>query len=324
MENPVVGHVYFRCPDPYQWTLDEETDELSRDVPILDCLKCSLTRPERTCHWDFTDLVDRIDRSPMYASFTPSKMLGCVREQWYRMNTAYAIDPQSKHAMVRGTRWHSGAEVGANVKIDGQPITDFLLSEVTVVRLLDVPWKGRVLTLPITVRPDKVYPQLGLIHDDKTRGYLQSQNKEAIAPPTSEDYRFQLSVGAWAWADPWVAVYPDQRTDHVPEPLIIHTGQITYRDAQKQVRVGEIPLIPDEALEDRMVEECQRQLALYDDNYKAPHLEGDAAWRCGNCPFSQGNGGECPGVPEKKAPAPRKKPVAPTFTPRSTRSRLTV
>lgn len=275
-----MAHKWFVCPDELMATVDDR-GEVSNLVEIHDCLTCSVSRANRACQWDFADLTLRLDRSATYASFTPSKMLGCDKELWFKQHVDYAVNPEHRNAMVRGTRAHSALEV---------PHPN-IIGEVTVVRYLDVPWQGRVLRLPITVRPDKVYPFLGLIHDDKTRAYLQTTNKLPVAPPYAPDYAFQLSVGAWAWGQPAFTI--DGHGVHVDPPAIaVTTGQITYRDSTKQIRVP-YELLDFDVLEGVMRARCQDLLRIYDLDAEPGPLVGDDQWKCKTCPFLPANGGAC-------------------------------
>lgn len=275
-----MAHKWFVCPDELMATVDDDGN-VSNLVEIKDCLTCSVSRANRACQWDFADLTLRLDRSATYASFTPSKMLGCDKELWFKQHVDYAVNPEHRNAMVRGTRAHSSLEV---------PHPD-IIGEVTVVRYLNVPWKGEVLRLPITVRPDKVYPLLGLIHDDKTRAYLQTTNKLPVAPPFTFDYAFQLSVGAWAWGNPAFCI--DEQGVHVDPPaIVIGSGQITYRDSTKQIRVP-YEILPFNKLEEVMVQRCQDLLKIYDDDVEPGPLTDDSVWKCKTCPFLPANGGSC-------------------------------
>lgn len=276
-----MPQVSFICPDEMMWTVEDD-GEVTNHVPVQDCLDCSVKRPDRSCNWDFADLTLRLDRDVRYASFTPSKMLGCAREQWYRINTDYPVEPGSRHAMVRGTRTHAALEV---------PHPD-ILAEVTVVRYLPFQWKGQELSLPITVRPDKVYPQHGLIHDDKTRGYLPVKDGVPLLPDINAEYTFQLSVGAWAWADPAYAVFPDRGVDLNMPPLHIDRGQIIFRDSTKQIKQA-YPIFDFAWLEDEMRRRIEPYMALYDDNVQAPPLTGAETWRCKTCPHHKSNYGDC-------------------------------
>jgi hypothetical protein len=277
-----MPQVSFVCPDEMMWTVQDD-GIVTNQVPIDDCLECSIKRPQRTCPWDFADLTLRLDRSVGYASFNPSKMLGCPREHWYRINTDYPVDPGTRHAMVRGTRTHAALEV---------PHQD-ILAEVTVVRYLPVQWKGKNLQLPITCRADKVYPQQGLIHDDKTRSYIAQRNGEAIPPEINPEYTFQLSVGAWCWKKPAYCSSPEGGVNLNPLPIEITRGQIIFRDSTKQIKQL-YPLFDFPWLEGEMRRRIQPYMALYDDNVQAPPLEGDATWRCRTCPFHESNFGDCP------------------------------
>jgi hypothetical protein len=270
----------FICPDELMWTVADD-GEVTNAVPIADCLACSVKRPGRACNWDHADLTLRLDRDVSYASFNPSKMLGCPREHWYRINTEYPVEPGSRHAMVRGTRTHAALEV---------PHPD-VLSEITVVRYLSTPWKGDLLNLPISVRPDKVYPQHGVIHDDKTRGYLPVVQGQPAVPDVNAEYVFQLSVGAWCWADPAYIVTPLGVTVR-PAPIVIDQGQIIFRDSTKQIR-QQYPLFDFDWLELQMRRRIEPYLALYDDNEIAPPLEGPDTWRCRTCPHHRTNYGSC-------------------------------
>lgn len=271
-----MPQVSFICPDEVMWTVMDD-GMVTNAVPVQDCLDCSVKRPGRACHWDFADLTLRQDRDVQYASFTPSKMLGCPREQWYRMNTDYPIEPGSRHAMVRGTRTHAQLEV---------PHPD-ILAEVQVVRYLTIQWKKATLRIPITCRPDKIYPLRGLIHDDKTRSYLPVKDGVPIVPEHNPEYAFQLSVGAWCWADPaWAG------EEVSPEPIEITQGQVIYRSSIKQIRQI-YPIFEFDWLEDEMRRRIQPYMALYDDNAQAPVLEGEETWRCRTCPHHQSNYGDC-------------------------------
>ena len=275
-----MPQVSFVCPDEMMWTVEDD-GEVTNQVPVKDCLDCSVKRPDRACNWDYADLTLRTDRDVAYASFNPSKMLGCPREHWYRINTDYPVDPGARHAMVRGTRTHAALEV---------PHPD-ILSEVTVVRHLKVSWKQRVLELPILCRPDKVYPQHGIIHDDKTRGYLAQKDGKPVFPEINAEYTFQLSVGAWCWANPSFVVGKDGVDVH-PKPILIDRGQIIFRDSTKQIKQS-YPLFDFPWLEQEMRRRVQPYMALYDDNTMAPVLEGKETWRCKTCSFHQSNYGTC-------------------------------
>lgn len=275
-----MPQVSFICPDELMWTVADD-GEVTNAVPVADCLDCAVKRPNRACNWDHADLTLRLDRDAAYASFNPSKMLGCPREHWYRINTEYPIEPGSRHAMVRGTRTHAALEV---------PHPD-VLSEITVVRYLAVTWKGVALELPVSVRPDKVYPQHGVIHDDKTRGYLPVKEGLPVLPEINAEYTFQLSVGAWAWALPAYIVTP-QGVQTNPGRIHIDTGQIIFRDSTKQIR-QKYPIFEFDWLETEMRRRIEPYLALYDDNEIAPPLEGSDTWRCRTCPHHQSNYGDC-------------------------------
>jgi len=275
-----MPQVSFICPDEVMWTVQDD-GIVTNQVPVQDCLDCSVKRPNRACHWDFADLTLRRDRDAAYASFNPSKMLGCPREHWYRINTDYPVDPGTRHAMVRGTRTHAALEV---------PHPD-ILAEITVVRYLKIQWKKKTLEIPISVRPDKVYPQHGLIHDDKTRGYLQTREGRAVEPEHNPEYAFQLAVGAWAWAAPAYTVGP-QGVNRNPEPIVIEQGQVIYRDSTKQIKQM-YPIFEFDWLEGEMRRRIQPYMALYDDNVKAPPLEGPETWRCKTCPHHKTNFGDC-------------------------------
>lgn len=303
----------FICPDEYMWTVADD-GEVTNEVPIDDCLDCSLKRVTRSCPWDFADLSLRLDRDVRYASFNPSKMLGCPREHWYRMNTDYPIDPATRHAMVRGTRAHSALEI---------PHQE-ILSEVTVVRYLPVRWKNQTLQLPITCRPDKVYPLQGLIHDDKTRSYLAQRDGQPVLPDVNPEYTFQLSVGAWCWADPAYMVSDGVGVTLRPAPLEIVQGQIIFRDSTKQVKQL-YPLFDFQWLEGEMTRRIEPYMALYDDNVQAAPLSGEATWRCRTCPFHTSNFGDCPShIGEAVPTIPEQKPIPIRTRGRGTVSRVSV
>lgn len=274
-----MPHVAFTCPDPIMWT--ESGGVITTDIPVNVCLACSLSRVDRGCPWDYSDLTNRIER-PIKPSFTPSAMLGCHRERWLKQSVDYAVDPADSHAKVRGTRAHSGFEVDhADV-----------LSEVTVARTLIVDGEPAL----VVTRPDKVYPKTGLIHDDKTRGYIAQKDKQPVPPEISEDYRYQLSVGAWAWADPEnkstdvthsTGVSPASTT-----PVPITKGQITFRDQTKQVRV-QVPLIPSKELIPWMETQIRDLRKIYQGGYGTPsspidggpaYLPSNSQWKCKTCP----------------------------------------
>jgi hypothetical protein len=262
------------------WTVEDD-GMVTNHVPVKDCLDCSVKRPDRSCNWDFADLTLRLDRDVAYASFNPSKMLGCPREHWYRINTDYPVDPASRHAMVRGTRTHAALEVAHSD----------ILAEVTVVRNLKISWKQKVLEIPILCRPDKVYPQHGLIHDDKTKAYLPQKDGQPVLPDINAEYTFQLSVGAWCWANPAYAVFPTG-VNTTPDRILIDRGQIIYRDSTKQVKQP-YPIFDFDWLEKEMRRRIQPYMALYDDNAQAPPLEGKETWRCRTCSFHKSNYGTC-------------------------------
>jgi hypothetical protein len=301
-----VPQTSFVCPDEYMWSVADD-GEVTNLVPVQDCLDCSIKRPDRSCNWDYADLTLRRDRDVAYASFNPSKLLGCAREHWYRINTEYPVDPGARHAMVRGTRTAAALDM---------PHPD-VLSEITVVRYLKISWKQKVLNLPISVRPDKVYPQHGLIHDDKTRAYLAVKDGQPLSPDINPEYTFQLSVGAWAWAEPAYAV------GVAAKPIEIIRGQIIYRDATKQIKQP-YPLFDFPWLEQEMRRRIQPYMALYDDNVQAPPLEGEETWRCRTCPHHVSNYGSCDSHIGAKIPETPETVVRPIPIGRGTVSRVSV
>jgi hypothetical protein len=276
-----MPQVSFICPDEIMWSVEDDGMVTNR-VPIDECLDCSVKRTNRSCPWDYADLSLRRDRNVSYASFNPSKLLGCPREHWYRINTDYPIDPATRHAMIRGVRTHAALEISHPE----------ILSEVSVCRYLPVQWKGKTIKLPITVRPDKVYPAQGLIHDDKTRSYLAVRDGQPVAPDLNAEYTFQLSVGAWAWAEPAYSVQGDHGVQVAPEPIEIFQGQVIYRDSTKQIKQL-YTLFDFPWLEGEMRRRIQPYMALYDDNTQAAPLEGEETWRCRTCPFHVSNYGDC-------------------------------
>ena len=259
----------------------EVDGQIVTDVAINVCLACSLSRVDRACHWDFADLQARVER-PIKPSFTPSAMLGCHRERWLKMGLDYVVEPGESHAKTRGTRAHSGLEVEH----------EDVLSEVTVARTLVVDGEPAL----VVTRPDKVYPKTGLIHDDKTRGYIKSKNKEPVPPEITDDYRYQLSIGAWAWQKPdWVdpATNASGQT-HVTAitGVPITEGQVTFRDSHKQVRVP-VPLVPFSELTPWMEQQIRDLRKVYSGAYGAPssgtpggpaYLPPDQRWKCKTCP----------------------------------------
>lgn len=281
-----MPHTSFLCPDPAQWSLDPATGELDRRVPIPDCLACSLSRVDRACSWDYADLMLRIHR-PIRPSFTPSAMAGCLRERYLKMNHDYAVDPANEAPRVRGISSHAGLE------------TDHadILSEVTVGRRLLVDDRPEMVVL----RPDKVYPKLGLVHDDKTRAYLRSVQKQPQAPEITFDHRFQLSVAAWAWQAPAFAEFPDGRVDY-PEPILITSGQIIFRDGSKQVRVL-VDLLPTEVVESHLQRMIRLLRLVYSGQWEPPPLPEDQRSRCLSCSVL-----DLCGIPKpKRAMSKRKK-----------------
>lgn len=253
------------------WSLDAN-NLLDDTVPIPDCLNCSLTRQGRACHWDYADLLARNENQ--YAElFSPSRFNGCDRELWLRSNNDYWTDPADQTYRVRGTASHAALEVQH----------EDIIVETRVYRELPgvVDHEGKPAV--ISVKPDKVYPKLGVIHDDKTYKYLprggDGYKPGEVHPIEIKDaYRLQLSIGAWAWADPMVR-------DGVaaPAPITITTGQITFRDGSTQLRIKDIELFPFTDLEDYMrgrVAELNAVRLGHEPGYCAE----DQRWKCGNCP----------------------------------------
>lgn len=237
----MAGHKWTLCPDDYQASQDADGN-LDRRVPIQDCLDCALTRIDRDCPFDWADLKIRIERD-VKQSYTPSGMNACKRERWIKLRHDYAVDPFDAYARARGIGSHAGLE------------TDHpdILSEVTVCRYLEVDGVQK----PIVTRPDKVYPRLGLIHDDKTKGYIRSDKGQPVPPEIYHRYKVQLSVGAWCWANPaWMAVQDGPKVLS-PKAHTVIRGQITFRDGAKQARVWGIPLLEFGALETWMAEQIR-------------------------------------------------------------------
>jgi hypothetical protein len=97
----------------------------------------------------------------------------------------------------------------------------------------------------------------------------------------SIELRRQLSIGAWAWANPaWCTRGSHTTVD--PEPLRIRTGQVIYRDAKNQIR-QEVELLAFDELEMWMRGRVMDLLALYD----GEQPEAEANWRCNTCQVRQ-------------------------------------
>lgn len=266
-----MPHVAYKCPDPAMWSLDD-TGGLNQTVSIPDCLNCSLTRNDRGCHYDYADLAAR-DENQYAELFSPSRFNGCDRELYLRDKHDYWTDPAEQTYRVRGTASHTALEV----QHEG------IICETRVYRELPgaVDHEGKPAV--ISVKPDKVYPKLGVIHDDKTYKYLprggEGYKPGEVHPIEIKDsYRLQLSIGAWAWAAPMMR-------DGVaaPAPITITSGQITFRDGSTQLRIRDIALFPFSNLESYMrgrVAELNAVRLGQEPGYCAE----DSRWKCATCP----------------------------------------
>lgn len=274
-----MPHVAFKCPDPAMWSLDGL--QLDDTVPIPDCLNCSLTRQDRACHWDYADLKAR-EENGYTEMFSPSRFNGCDRELFLRASHDYWTDPAEQGRRVHGTASHAGLEV------EGVPE---VIGEVRVYRTLEGVKDHEGKPVVISVQPDKVYPKLGVIHDDKTQAYMprggEGYKPGEIHPiPVKDAWRLQLSIGAWAWAKPdCVGDQTEASGLGFPDPLTITSGQITVRQRGdgSQLRIRDIELYPFEDLETYM---RGRVLELNDvrRGIEPGYCKEDDRWKCGTCP----------------------------------------
>lgn len=267
-----MPHVAFKCPDPAMWSMSET--EIVKTVPIQDCLDCSLRRVDRACPYDFADLNARIE-SGYDEMFSPSRFNGCDRELYLRANNDFWTDPAEQTTRVRGTAAHSLLESSDRRAI----------SEARVYRVLDGAVDHLGLPAVVSVQPDVVYPDMGLIADFKTWKYLPRGNVtrgEVDPQPIKLAYQRQLSVGAWAWAAPIKVKYADGTVNLAPDPVLLTGGQVSLRDGHSFLRLR-TPLIPFDALEDWM-----RGRVLELNAVRLGHLPGycaeDDRWKCKTCP----------------------------------------
>lgn len=311
-----MPHVANVCPDTAMWSVDPDTMQLSQAVPLDECLQCSLTRLDRGCSYDFGYLMQA--REGTYtALFSPSRMNGCDRELYFKEFRQYTVDPKDQRYKIRGTRAHSGLEV---------PDTALVIGEARVFRVLNdedgQPMRYRGEPLLISVQPDKIYPGMAQIHDDKTWKYLPRAGGKPVEQPVKSENRFQLSVGAWAWANPSRVEYRDH-VDESPKPITITSGQIILRDGESELRQWGIPLIPTPTLERWMrlrVKSVLKALNGEEPPFPPPYKR----WRCGTCPVRQVcNPPEAFLTRKRKPSAPSAAaPVTPLRPAAKTRSRL--
>jgi hypothetical protein len=269
-----MAHVAFVCPDPAMWSMPG--NDIVKAVPIDTCLNCSLTRIDRACHWDFADLKARIEGGYDEA-FSPSRFNGCDRELYLRANNDFSTDPAEQTYRVRGTAAHAALEVD-------EPR---VVGEARVYRALRgaVDHLGRPVV--VGVKPDAVYPGLGLIADFKTWKYLPRGNviKGQIDPqPVKPAVIRQLSVGAWAWADPCGVQYAGQSSTELrPLPIPITRAQESLRDGSgKGFLRQQVELMDFSKLEDWM---RQRVLELNAtrSGVEPGYCDESQRWKCGNC-----------------------------------------
>lgn len=231
-----MPHVAYLCPDPAMWRMwDNQIIEI---VPMEECLDCSLTRTDRRCSFDFQQLQAR--REDTYnESFSPSRFNGCDKELYFKQAYDFWTDPALGGAKVRGTAVHSKLETS----------DPRVVSECRVTRVL----AGAVDHLGepclISVQPDIIYPSLQQISDTKTWKYLPRKNGKAVEQAVKTENRLQLSVGAWAWKDPLLAVYRDGTVVENPDPITITSGQIMLSDGSLILRQSGIALVKDAVLE---------------------------------------------------------------------------
>ena len=271
-----MGHVAFLCPDPQMWSMPGT--DIIKTVPIADCLNCSLTRNDRDCQWDFADLYAR-QEDGYNELFSPSRFNGCDRELWLRANNDYWTDPAEQTYRVRGTATHAALEVEHSD----------IIVEARVYRTLEgaVDHEGKPAV--VSVKPDKVYPGLGVIHDDKTWKYLPRGGPGyatgQVHPIEIKDaWRLQLSIGAWVWAKPdFITDASEPSGLRFVDPITITSGQITVRDGSTQLRMRDIELFPFDELEEYMrgrVKELNAvRLGLEPD-----YVREEDRWKCKTCP----------------------------------------
>jgi hypothetical protein len=297
-----MPHSSFKCPDPYMAQYDEAAGETHPYVPIKDCLDCALSRLDRACEWDYADLAARVENS--YSEvFSPSRMNGCLRQQWYQDRVDFWTDPAEQSRRVRGSGMHRAFEVD-HEQIIGEARVYRTLKAEDGSPLLD--WQGQEVL--ISVQPDKVYPKLGVIHDDKTWAYLPvergrpkaigydypERGKPGLPKPRAglvqvgehridPDWVRQLSIGAWAWRDPLTVKYPGGTWDEHPSPLDIREGHVSLR-AQVQLRIAHIPLMPDAEVEAWMRERVAAINAMKTAEEPPDYIEPKGRWKCATCP----------------------------------------
>lgn len=271
-----MAHVAFVCPDPAMWSMPGT--EIDKAVPIDTCLNCSLTRIDRACHWDFADLMARIEGGYDEA-FSPSRFNGCDRELYLRANNDFSTNPSEQTYRVRGTAAHAALETGAG--------ETRVVSEARVYRCLDgsVDHLGRPVV--VGVKPDAVYPGLSLIADFKTWKYLPRGNvtRGEIDPqPVKPAVIRQLSVGAWAWADPCGVQYAGEPSTTLrPSPIKITQSQESLRDGSGKGFLRQlVPLMDFTELENWM---RQRVLELNAtrSGIEPGYCDETQRWKCGNC-----------------------------------------
>jgi len=237
-----LPHTGFLCPDLAMATLTP-AGVIDQVVPIQDCLDCSLRRADRACPYDYADLNARIEAG-YDEMFSPSRFNGCDRELYLRANNDFWTDPAEQTFRVRGTAAHS-------LLVSGD---DRAISEARVYRVLSGATDHLGNPAVVSVQPDVVYPPMGLIADFKTWKYLPRGNvvKGRVDPqPIKLAYQRQLSVGAWAWADPIKVKYADGTVNLEPFPVSIRRGQVSLRDGHSYLRLL-TPLIDFTELEEWM------------------------------------------------------------------------
>lgn len=293
-----MPHVAFKCPDPAMWSMPAM--EIVKTVPIQDCLDCSLKRIDRACAYDYADLNARIEGG-YDEMFSPSRFNGCDRELYLAAKYDYVTDPAEQTARVRGTAAHS--------LLDSKDPR--AISEARVYRSLAGAVDHLGAPAVVSVQPDVVYPPMGLIADFKTWKYLPrgNVNRGEVDPqPIKRAYVRQLSVGAWAWANPLKVKYPPSdgfpsgRIDLHPAPVVIKTGQVSLRDGHSFLRQ-----VVD--LEDfTVLEEWMRSRVLNlnatrsgtEPGYCAPQEDGARPF-CGTCKVR-----ELCGIPRELYAKPKK------------------
>lgn len=173
---PYIGN---QCPDP----------AMPEVVDARKCLECSLTRPERRCHYPSFLLADIVAEKVTTDGkepkrYSPTVLSTCLRAVALRQQYDYTINPMNYWVMARGKVFHSFVE--------GQPQVTGIVRE----NRLKVPVKlSPKLTIDFEGQPDEVMAVHRHLVDYKSVKYISSY----MTDPMNLNQKWIAQLSCYRW-----------------------------------------------------------------------------------------------------------------------------